>query len=127
MRQIWPHCGPGGVQRAANKRPSLDRRSGDVDARTDVDAALDGLNTVPLLSSLPQVQSVCRHPQQPQGRTVKRTAAVKGATEAQQLKAACSRATQALAVRSGCWSPVVVPQVVLSRRMNSQNGCLDAG
>jgi len=43
------------VQRAANNRPSLDRRSADEDARTDVDAALDGLNTVPLLSSLPQV------------------------------------------------------------------------
>ena len=43
------------AQRAADKRASLDHRSGDVGARSDVDAALDGLNTVPLLSSLPQV------------------------------------------------------------------------
>ncbi len=72
----WLSVGRVVVQRAANKRPSLDRRSGDADARTDVDAALDGLNTVPLLSSLPQVHSLCRHPGQPRTAVMSRRLAV---------------------------------------------------
>jgi hypothetical protein len=60
---VLPHwtCDSHHVQRsAAGGRASLDRRSADAGARSDVDAALDALNTVPLLSSVSQVTQRAR-------------------------------------------------------------------